>query len=73
MAYAIGQNIFFRGSEITITSAPYALHGGEWQDGAAEGGKTYTVPTPEQAEANVAERRAEWRKMQEGFRRLKTA
>ena len=69
--YQIGQKIFFQGIEITITTAPSAIYGGEFQDGVDENGKAYSVISPEQQEASCQTKQTEWENRQASFRRLK--
>lgn len=71
--YAIGEKIWKRGEEITITTLPYQKHGGWWQDGQQEDGKIVTVVTPEQDSRNVAQHKAQWAEQQAAFSRLVTS
>lgn len=66
----IGEKTFFRGNEITITTAPYELYGGWWQDGVDETGKTVSVVSPTQREADAKKAKAEHKEQQAGFARL---
>ena len=68
--YSIGERIWKRGEEITITTLPYQKHGGWWQDGQQEDGKVVTVVTPEQDSRNVAEKKAQWTAQQAAFSQL---
>lgn len=70
MAYEIGDTVYFKGTPYTVTSEPRKFYGAWWQDAENASG-TVTIPTPEQAEANVARKRSEWDKQQAAFRRLK--
>jgi len=67
----IDTNTFTRGIEITITTEPYELYGGMWQDGVDENGKVYTIKTEAQRNADDAKAQAEWKEQQAGFARLK--
>lgn len=67
----IGQKTYTRGIEITITTEPYELYGGTWQDGTDANGKTHTIPTREQRQANAKESQTQWQEQQAGFARLK--
>jgi len=58
------------GDEVTITTEPYMLHGGVWQDAITESGKTITVITPEQENKNLATARKALRDQQDAFSRL---
>jgi len=69
--YEIGAEVWFKGDPITITSEPYTLYGGEWQDGIGDSGKIVTVPTPAQEQKNVAAQQQAWQKQQAEFRRLR--
>ena len=71
MAFQIGETIFRSGFEVVITSSPYAMHGGEWQDGVNEEGKTVMVPTHESVDARVKKLQSDRQAMQDGFRRLR--
>ncbi len=73
MAYAIGEKIWSRGSEVTITSEPYMISGGEFQDSVDENGKAWIEATPEERERNVHRNRQEFKDQQEAFSRLKKA
>jgi len=54
----IGSKTFTRGNEITITTEPYELYGIMWQDGVDGNGKTYTVKTEAQRNADTAKAQA---------------
>jgi hypothetical protein len=43
VGYEIGEKVWFKGDEYTITTAPYVLHGGMFQDATDENGKIVTV------------------------------
>jgi len=66
----IGTQTFTRGTEITITTNPYLLYGGMFQDGVDSNGRVFTVATPAQIEKNISESRKEWKTQQQGFRRI---
>lgn len=68
--YEIGEKTYHNGNEITITSAPYTLYGGTWQDGTNEAGKTVTVRAKSEVVARVAEHQAAYAKQQAEFARL---
>ena len=67
----IGDKTYTKGIEITITTEPYELYGGMWQDGIDECGKVYTVATEAQRALDTARAQAEWKEQQAGFARLK--
>lgn len=67
---AIGETTWFRGDEVTITSEPYILHGGEFQDAVTADGRTVTMATAAQREADAMLRQSEYREAQAGFSRL---
>ena len=69
-AHEIGAKVWINGDEITITTKPYEKHGGQWQDGVTEDGKTKTVKTPKREREDVAQKKAEYQTQQEGFSRL---
>ncbi len=71
MAYQIGDKTWFKGNEITITTEPYELYGGMWQDGIDKDGKTFCVLAPEQQEIEVAKRQEDHRQQQASFSELK--
>ncbi len=66
----IGEKTWFRGNEITITTEPYELYGGRWQDGIDEIGKTVSVVAPAQCKVNAEKVKAEHKEQQAGFARL---
>ena len=70
--YAIGGKTWNRGLEVTITSEPYTLYGGEWQDGINEDGKKVTLATPRQDRENVKKTQESWKDQQAQFRNLKS-
>jgi hypothetical protein len=49
----IGDKVWHSGDELTITTEPYDLYGGEFQDAVTEDGKTVTIATPKQRDDNV--------------------
>ena len=67
----VGDKIWTRGIEITITTEPYSLYGGMWQDGIDENGQTHTIPTQEQVKDNTKRDKAEWKSQQAAFSRLR--
>lgn len=69
--YKIGEKTWSGGDEVTITSEPFTLHGGEYQNAVTEAGKTVTVKTPEYAKAQADAKRQEWKDQQDQFRRLR--
>ena len=72
MTYAIGDKVWFRGDEVTITTEPYCMFGAMWQDGiTTECGKLVSVKTPGQRAADAARKQAEWREQQDAFKRLR--
>lgn len=66
----IGTKTWFKGEELTITSAPYSLYGGMWQDGVTSTGKTVTIPTPEQHKENTKSKQHAWSEQQRQFSKL---
>ena len=67
MAYTVGTKTFFKGTEITITTEPYELYGGFFQDGIDDAGKIITVATPGQIEKDVKKERKQWNEQQAAF------
>jgi len=70
MAHKIGIKVWHKGDEVTITSNPYVLYGGEFQDAITENGRTITIATPEQQSRNAERSRTEWTEQQSQFRKL---
>ena len=66
----IGDKKWHAGDEVTITSEPYNLYGGEWQDAVTDSGKTITIATERHVQANVDRNRADWKDQQSQFARL---
>lgn len=73
MAHKIGSKVWYKGDEVVITSAPYVLFGGEFQDALTESGKTVSIATPEQNNANALRAKSDWKAMQSDFSKLKSA
>ena len=72
--YNIGQKIWHKGDEATVSSLPYKLHGVDWQDAiVTDTGETITILTPEQVEVNAQIARQVWQAQQAGFARLHKA
>jgi len=68
--YDIGAKVWFRGDEVTITSEPFTLHGGTFQNAVTADGKTVTVATPAQVKANAVNAQKAFAGQQDQFRRL---
>jgi len=68
--YEIGTVVWFKGDKVTITSEPFMLHGGEFQNAEREDGRSVVVATPAQKLKDVQIRRAEREAQQAEFRRL---
>jgi hypothetical protein len=62
--------IWFKGDELTITSDPFMLHGGEFVTAVNDEGKEFTVATRAQQNRNAADRQSEWKKQQAEFAKL---
>ena len=62
--------IWFKGDELTITSEPFMLHGGEFVTAVNADGKEFTVATRAQQARNAADRQSEWKKQQAEFAKL---
>lgn len=70
--YSIGQKVWHRGDEATVTSLPYKLHGADWQDATlTDTGRIVTLPTPEQMEQNAQNAKHGWQAQQAGFAKLR--
>lgn len=67
----IGEKTWYAGDEVTITSWPFILHGGEFQNAVTEGGKTIVVATPSQKLANARRAIEEREAQQAEFRGLR--
>lgn len=72
-AYAIGDETHFKGDKVTITSEPYELYGGMWQDAETEDGKKVTLPTPGERSKQVKDNHDAWQQQQGEFRGLREA
>ena len=69
--HKIGSKVWTGGNEITITTEPYTVHGGEYQDGVTDSGVILSVVTPEAKAGQVKEKQDTWQRQQDGFRRLR--
>ena len=67
----IGDKTWLKGDEVTITSEPYMMHGGEFQNAVTEDGKEICIATPAQTAKNVQDFQSDWAKQQAEFRNLK--
>lgn len=68
--YPLGHKLWHRGDEVTVTSNPYPLFGGMFQDATTEEGRVVQVVPPAEQSRLSERNRREWREQQEGFRRL---
>lgn len=68
--YKIGEKTWSNGNEVTITSEPFILHGGEFQNAVKESGKPCIVPTPEYKAAQIRANQDAWKDRQAEFRKL---
>ncbi len=66
----IGQQTWYAGDLVTITSDPYMLYGGEFQDAVTEDGRTVTIATARFKQAEAERKQAEWHEQQAAFSRL---
>jgi hypothetical protein len=71
MEYSIGEKIFTAGNEITITTKPYVLYGGYFQDGVDENGKVFTVVPPAQRDADAKRIQDNFKTQQAEFSNMK--
>jgi hypothetical protein len=69
--YQVGQVVWFKGDKVTITSEPFILHGGEFQNAVTEDGRPAVVATPAQKVKDAEQRIAEREAQQAEFRRLR--
>jgi len=69
--YSVGSKTWHRGDEVTITSKPYNLHGGEFQDAVTESGKKIVIPTKAQTTNTAESKQREFKEQQDQFRRLR--
>lgn len=70
--YRVGEKTWFRGDEVTITSEPYELSGGEFQDAVRDDGKKVSVVTPRYEQARINKNRLDWQQQQDDFKKLPT-
>jgi hypothetical protein len=68
--YEIGEAVWSHGDEYIITTEPYELHGGTFQDGVNETGRTACLATPGEKAKRLEEKKQVRKEMQEGFSRL---
>jgi hypothetical protein len=66
----IGEKTWHKGDEVTITSEPYMLYGGWFQDAVTECGKTVSLATKDQREATAQRAIDERKAQQEDFKKL---
>ena len=69
-SYEIGETVWSGGDEVTITSEPYELHGGTWQNGVTASGQKKTVITPLARAFDVAKQQTQWKEQQAAFSRI---
>jgi hypothetical protein len=69
--YTIGDRIWFKGDRVTITTEPYTLYGGNWQDSTTDDGNTVTVPTPASKASHMRQERKARQRKQEAFGRIR--
>jgi len=69
-AKRIGETVWFKGDEVVISSAPYEMYGGEFQNATRADGSTVSIATESQKAKNVAETRKARKDLQAGFARL---
>lgn len=66
----VGSKVWVKGDEVTITSEPFFLHGGEFQKAVTESGKEIVVATKAQATKNAKAAQDAWNAQQAEFRKL---
>jgi len=71
MSNKIGSKVWHAGDEVTITTEPYTLYGGMFQDAIKKDGSTITLATHEQHTKNVNSVRGSWSQQQAEFRSLR--
>ena len=70
--YERGTTTFLNGAAVTVMSEPFDLHGGRFQRVVRDHDqRELVVPTWEQHNATLKQRRGEREEMQAAFRRLK--
>jgi len=67
----IGEQTYSRGEKVTVTTEPFELHGGMFQNAVDDNGKVYTLMVTESLEEHAKMKRQEWLDRQAGFSRLK--
>jgi len=67
----IGDKVWSKGDEYTITSEPFMLHGGMFQKAIGESGREIVVPSAAQQAANTERSQREWKDQQAQFARLR--
>ncbi len=71
--HKVGAKIWYKGDEVTITTKPYNLYGGEFQDAITDTGKTVSISTPRDEDKQVKAYQDKWHEQQEAFSRLHRA
>ena len=66
----IGNKTWFKGDEVTITSEPFILHGGEFQKAVTKDGKEVVIATPAQKAKDVRRAQEEYQEQQESYLRF---
>jgi hypothetical protein len=71
--HKVGAKIWYNGDEVTITTKPYDLYGGEFQDAVTDLGKIVRIRTPRDKDKQVKADQDKWHEQQEAFSRLHRA
>ncbi len=66
----IGSKVWFKGDEVTVTSEPFTLHGGEFVNAVTESGKEIVIATKAHQAANARASQDAWKAQQAEFRKL---
>ena len=68
--HAIGATVWHNGDPVTITSEPYEVAGGMWQDARRPDGRMMLIQTPAEQARRREQRAAERQREREGAARL---
>jgi len=66
----VGDRVWLRGDQVTITSDPYELYGKQFVNVVDANGKQLIMMTPAQVAENITAARRVWVEQQAGFKRL---
>jgi hypothetical protein len=66
----VNDKTWYKGDEVTITTEPYEMFGGMFQDAETETGEIVSIATVDQVEKNIAKARSDWKDQQSAFANL---